>query len=132
MNIVIDTNIIVSAILSPKGNSYKIINLIGNDESVKVYYSTGILAEYKRVLAYKRLNISVETQTDILDAIRKFGVMIEPAASTMPLRDETDRIFYDTARASDAILITGNIKHFPDEPFIMLPAYFVMNLICVL
>ena len=43
----------------------------------------------------------------------------------MPMPDETDRIFYDTAKASGAILITGNLKHFPSEPFIMKSAEFL-------
>ena len=125
MNIVIDTNIIVSAILSPKGNSYRILNLVGVDESIDVYYSAGIFAEYKRVLAYKRLNISIETQMDILDTVKKFGIIIDPVTSNIALKDETDRIFYDTAKEAGAILITGNLKHYPAEPFIKLPADFV-------
>jgi hypothetical protein len=39
--------------------------------------------------------------------------------------DETDRKFYDTAKAAGAMLITGNTKHYPDEPFILTPAAFI-------
>ena len=42
-----------------------------------------------------------------------------------PMSDEDDRIFYDIAKASHAILLTGNIKHFPLEPFIVSPADFL-------
>jgi hypothetical protein len=35
--------------------------------------------------------------------------------------------FYDIAKAADAILITGNIKHYPDEPFILTPAAFIQR-----
>ena len=127
MNIVIDTNVIVSAILSTNGNPYKVLNLIGNDDTVNVYYCAEILAEYKKVLAYERLHISAETQRDILDTIEKFGILIEPTVSDIPMIDETDRIFYDTAKAAEATLLTGNIKHYPAEPFIMLPADFIKN-----
>ena len=41
------------------------------------------------------------------------------------MRDESDRIFYDTAKESKSILISGNLKHFPNEEFIMLPADFL-------
>jgi predicted nucleic acid-binding protein len=41
------------------------------------------------------------------------------------LPDEKDRIFYDTAKQRNAILITGNIKHFPEEDFIMSPKDFL-------
>jgi predicted nucleic acid-binding protein len=43
----------------------------------------------------------------------------------MPLLDEDDRVFYDTATASEAVLVTGNIRHFPAEPFVMTPADFL-------
>ena len=124
-NIVIDTNIFVSAALSPNGTPAKIASLISSTDQVKVFYSKTILTEYKRVLAYERLNIAKKTQDGIINKLQKFGIMIEPPASTMPMPDETDRIFYDTAKASGAILITGNTKHFPSEPFIMKPAEFL-------
>jgi hypothetical protein len=39
--------------------------------------------------------------------------------------DETDRKFYDVASACGALLITGNLKHYPSEPFIISPAGFL-------
>jgi len=124
-NIVIDTNVIVSAMLSPTGNPAKITALISGSEDIQVYYSAAVLSEYERVLAYKRLKISTKMQRAILSSFKMFGIQIDPPVSTIPLPDETDRIFYDTAKASGAILITGNTKHYPAEPFIMTPAEFL-------
>jgi hypothetical protein len=42
--------------------------------------------------------------------------------------DESDRVFYDVAKTAGAYLITGNTKHFPQEPFILTPAEFVVGL----
>jgi len=89
---------------------------------IELYYSSGILYEYKRVLSYKKFNFSLKSQEASAEDIKNIGILIEPHASTIPLPDESDRIFYDTAKAAEAILITGNIKHYPDEPFIMTPA----------
>jgi len=58
INIVIDTNVIVSAALSPTGNPAKIITLISNTEEINIFYSSAILSEYKRVLAYEKLNLA--------------------------------------------------------------------------
>ena len=77
------------------------------------------------MLAYKRLNIAEKTQIGIINALEAGGTVIEPTTSTMPMPDESDRTFYDTAKASGAILVTGNIKHYPDESFIMTPADFL-------
>jgi putative PIN family toxin of toxin-antitoxin system len=124
MNVVLDTNIIVSAVLSPDGNPAKIIALIPEKE-IQVYYGIGILSEYRDVLSRPRLKITVEIQRRIVNAIIKVGILLEPTTSTIPLPDETDRVFYDTAKEAGAILITGNIKHYPAENFIMTPSQFL-------
>jgi putative PIN family toxin of toxin-antitoxin system len=125
MNVVLDTNIIVSAALSPTGNPAKIIALIPEKE-IQIYCNVGILSEYKDVLSRPRLKIHDEIQKRIITAILKAGILFEPTtAAAVPLPDETDRIFYDTAKESGAVLITGNIKHYPAEDFIMTPSQFL-------
>jgi hypothetical protein len=53
-----------------------------------------------------------------------FGIEVSvPGAFPMP--DETDRTFYDVAKAAGAILATGNTKHYPKESFIVGPAQFL-------
>jgi predicted nucleic acid-binding protein len=55
------------------------------------------------------------------------GNLIEPLKSDIPFHDESDRIFYDTAVTSGAVLVTGNIRHFPDEPFVLTPTDFILG-----
>ena len=124
INIVMDTNILVSAALASQGNPARIISLISNSEEIQLFYSSAIVGEYEKVLAYKRLKISQEVQEKIIGTIKIFGTEIEPAQSTIPMVDESDRIFYNTAQASQSILITGNTRHYPAEEFIMTPAGF--------
>jgi len=38
--------------------------------------------------------------------------------------DESDRIFYDAAKAVNAYLVTGNQKHYPENTQIVTPARF--------
>jgi len=125
INIVLDTNIIVSAALSSEGNPAKIIKLVAANDSMQIYYSHAILDEYKKVLSYERLNLSEEKQTRAVNLIEKYGVCVQPETSDIPLPDESDRIFYDTAKAVNANLVTGNLKHFPEESQIVTPARFV-------
>jgi len=54
--------------------------------------------------------------------------LTETTASNIPLPDESDRIFYDTAKENGTILITGNTKHYPNEAFIVTPANFLVLL----
>jgi predicted nucleic acid-binding protein len=90
-------------------------------------YSQEILDEYTRVLAYDRLNISQTTQDKVIEGIRKKGKLVKPNISTTPLTHEDDRIFYDAAKENGATLITGNIKHYTTESFIMTPADFMSS-----
>ena len=121
---VIDTNVLVSAVLSSEGNSAQIMNLV-SDKKIQLFYCSAILDEYRRVLAYEKLNIMPQTQRSIINAIEELGIFVEPAASDISFADESDRMFYDTARASGAILVTGNLKHYPDDTFIKSPADFL-------
>ena len=122
--VVLDTNIVVSAAITTHGKPATILKLCFT-EKLQVYYATSIINEYIRVLSYKHLNIPNTMKFDIISAIIEAGEFLNPIPSTIPLPDETDRVFYDTAKASGAILITGNIKHYPNEPFIKTPSDFL-------
>lgn len=125
--VVIDTNVVISSNIVKNGNPAEVMKLFYL-RKIQVFYSTEILAEYKRVLAYEKLKFPTEIQIAIVNAIEIGGVLIKPTVSTFPMADETDRIFYDTAKASNSILITGNIKHYPTESFIMLPSDFISKI----
>lgn len=125
--VVIDTNVLISSILSSSGSPAKIMDLV-SDKQVQVFYSLKIMDEYKRVLEYKKLGISSQIQEQIIEAIEELGTIVEPIVSSVSLIDEDDRIFYDSAKASEAILITGNIKHYPAEQAIMSPAEFLLHM----
>ena len=122
--IVIDTNLIISSIISPNGKPAMIMKLFFTAE-IWTFYCPLILDEYKRVLSYDKFSFAEHTKSGILNAIEKLGIRIEPPKSDIPFTHEPDRIFYDTAKASGSILITGNLKHYPTEPFIMTPSAFL-------
>ena len=122
--IVIDTNVIISSAISTQGNPAKIMDLVLN-KKFEVYYSSEIIAEYVRVFAKPRLNFTREIQEFFINGIKRVGILIDPPASTLPMLDESDRVFYDLAKEVGAIVITGNTKHYPDEDFIMTPSEFL-------
>ena len=124
VKVVVDTNVIVSAAISPYGNPARIMDMI-LDGDIIAFYCNDILKEYTSVLSRGRLDIAPDIQFDIIQGIKRVGILTEQEVSSLPLPDESDRVFYDTAKTNDAILITGNTKHFPAEPFIMTPAEFL-------
>jgi len=124
MNVVLDTNVVVSALMSPLGNPAKILTLFSDGE-IQFYYSSDIMAEYKDVLPRPELKITPEKIKRFFELLQQAGILIVPSVSTMTLPDESDRVFYDTAKESGATLITGNTKHYPEENFIMTPSQFL-------
>ena len=72
---------------------------------------------------------TLDKQVALINKIVEMGIVFEPVTSLVPMPDEDDRIFYDTAKESGAFLITGNKKHYPDEPFIMTPSDFLYTLV---
>jgi len=123
--VVIDTNVVISAHISKNGNPSKIIELL-SDDKIKICYNEKILAEYAEVLSRKKFNFSIKIQNLFINKVKKQGIYITPTISDIILPDETDRIFYDTAKTANAYLITGNMKHYPiDEPFILTPVQFL-------
>jgi len=123
--VVIDTNVLVSAAFTPNGNPAKIFDLICSSPVIQVYYSIDILAEYRDVLSRPHLKITADKQSRVISAIINTGILVNPTVSSELFTDEDDRIFFDAARENDAILITGNIRHYPSEEFIMTPSQFL-------
>jgi len=124
IKIVLDTNILVSALWTPAGNASAIVNLIFTDKMVPCF-DNHIINEYRSVLHRPRLSYSQGQVDKLLKEIidRGYSVTVTPSVVEMP--DESDRKFYDTAVFCSAFLITGNIKHFPKDPLIITPSGFL-------
>lgn len=121
---VIDTNVLVSAMLkwnSVPGNimefafSGTIIPVINDD----------IIAEYINVLSRPKFHLTGEIIEDVVGTIRNMGIYVDEEYIDIELPDAKDRVFYEVVmeerKETDAYLVTGNIKHFPAETFIVTP-----------
>lgn len=120
---VIDTNIIISSLLSKQKDSSvnKVMNYIKEEEIVPLYCDE-ILNEYKDVLNRKEFDFPSHVIGSILNFIKEVGVKIIPVKPNEILIDTKDQIFYDTCltkRDNNSYLITGNLKHFPIRNFIV-------------
>ena len=125
--VILDTNVVISAAISGLGNPAKIIELV-SDGIINLYYSNGILAEYEEVLSREKFGFSPDKQKETIDLISKNGILINPAMSNIEFHDKDDTIFYDAAKFVNAVLITGNTRHYPDDKLIMTPAEYLESL----
>ena len=127
IRVVLDTNVIVSALLSPDGKPAFIVGMALN-EIIRMHYTVSMIAEYEDVLSRPKFGnrIGERRRSRYFDDLMSFGVcVIPPPASRIKMSDESDRIFYDVATAYNAILISGNKKHFPEDGRILTPAQFI-------
>ena len=71
MNIVVDTNILVSGLLNPAGLPAQIIEILINGKIV-ILYDNRILLEYEEVLSRKKFKFPKEIISPIIDYIKYF------------------------------------------------------------
>jgi len=126
---VIDTNVLLSALLSKKEDSatVKVLDAVFEGKIVPLYHQD-ILSEYGEVLHRKKFHLRENTIQTVLDAIRQYGFEVFPQPTGAVLIDMDDLIFYEVAmekREDDAYLVTGNQKHYPFRDFIVTPAEMV-------
>ena len=113
IRVVLDTNIIVSALLQPLGPPARVFALsIGG--SIQLCISGSVYAEYEEVISRPRLQRSEEIVAAALYAIRAKGFWVRPTEAIRACSDPDDDIFLECAHAAQAnYLVTGNLKHFP-------------------
>jgi len=127
-HVVLDTNVIFSALYSHNSNPPSLLVDMFLKNKFLLYVSTAVIEEYEEVLhrpKYEKI-ISKYEADYIIMVIKAISIHINPLISTMPqFIDEADRKFYDLAKASNAYLVTGNTKHFPQDDYIITPADFL-------
>lgn len=123
---VIDTNVLLSALLSKNEDSatVKVLDAVFAGKIIPLYHQD-ILAEYNEVLHREKFHLQNRVIQTVLNAVRQYGVEVFPQPTGAILIDMDDLIFYEVAmekRDSDAYLVTGNQKHYPFRDFIVTPA----------
>ncbi len=123
---VIDTNVLVSAMLSHRDDAatVKVLNAVFSGKITPLYHKD-ILSEYTEVLARPKFHFSKSDIDIVISAIKSFGIEVFPQPTGEILIDMDDLIFYEVAmekRDDDAKLVTGNLKHYPIKNFIITPA----------
>ena len=114
LRVVVDTNIIVSALLTPSGAPAQILTLALANRDLTVCVSGPIFAEYEEVLRRPRLRRTEAEVEAALSAIRQSSLWFAPTQRVAICPDPDDNIFLECAQAANAdCLVTGNIRHFP-------------------
>ncbi len=110
---VLDTNVIISALIYPEGLQSRVLNL-GLHGRVKLYISPPMMSEYERVLNEPRLKFPKDVIRGFLGKIKKTAMVVEPMQTLFGCTDEDDNRILECANTAGAdFLVTGNKRHFP-------------------
>lgn len=115
---VIDTNILVSSLWSRDGAPARIVGMVLRGELIPCY-DCRVMDEYQRVLRRPKFGFTAGEVNALLDWFEAYGRSVVPAPVDIDFVDEADRKFYEVAKHCHAVLITGNLRHFPDDPDVM-------------
>jgi len=113
MRIVMDTNVLVSGLLTPFGVCGTILGALTSN-SFTLLVDSRILFEYEDVLRRPHFKFSHKT----IDVVIKYIENASEIHNALPLReslpDSDDNQFLEIAISAGAdCLVTGNLKHFP-------------------
>ena len=114
-NVVLDTNVLVSALRSQRGASYEIIAALGRGE-FDVSVSVSLLLEYEATLLRHadELNIDTEDALGLVDYICQIATAQEIFFLWRPfLRDAGDDLVLEVAvAAGSGAIVTHNVSDF--------------------
>ena len=124
--VVVDTNVLVSALITRNENAptVKILRYLSQNKIAPVY-SSDIVKEYYEVLRREKFKLSEEIVSAVINDIVTNGLEVTDIVEVKEeMPDPKDVIFYVvtlTTRDKGTFLVTGNGKHFPAKSFIVTP-----------
>jgi len=114
IRVVLDTNILISALLSPQGPPSQVFLTTILEPDTQLYMSGDIYAEYEEVIHRPRFARNEGEIAATLRAIRDRSEWVKPQQKLRICSDPDDDVFLECAQAASAhYLVTGNTRHFP-------------------
>lgn len=114
IRVVIDTNIIVSALLQQAGLPAQVL-LLATGGLIQMCVSDNVYAEYEKVVPRPRFKRSAAEVEGALTSIRTNASWWKSSMKVEACSDPDDNIFLECAQAAKAdYLITGNQRDFPN------------------
>ena len=113
MKVVLDTNVVVSGLISPFGAPGEIVRMVASG-ALELCYDARVLSEYRSVLLRQEFSLEEAHVEDLLNQIEACGHVTtgKPLAKRLP--DSDDEPFLEVALGGEAhFLVTGNLRHYP-------------------
>ena len=113
MRAVLDTNVLVSALLTPAGSPAEVLGLVLGGE-ICLLVSASIMAEYYEVLRRPRFGMASDYVEQLMGQLLGEAELILAPQSKAKLPDRDDEMFLACAVTGRAdCIVIGNKRHFP-------------------
>lgn len=110
LKFVLDTNVLVSALISTSGNPALLLDKAG--ESYTLFISKDILKEFEAVISRDKFDFTDEEINTIIEAVVSFSEVVNPAIKLDVIRsDPDDNKILECAVACDASYIVSGDRH---------------------
>jgi putative PIN family toxin of toxin-antitoxin system len=117
IRVVLDTNLLFSAVLKPATVPAAVFDLVTANKLL-MCVSEEVLAEYHEVLLRPVLAPHRQRAEQVLELISGIALKVSPAETIRACKDPDDDCFLECAEAANAeYLVTGNVKHIPQSPW---------------
>lgn len=136
MRVVVDTGVLVSALIQPRGTVRDVLRALRAGRFI-VVYSTEIIVEIIEVLGRPKMRLKYHAQPDeitaLINLMRLRGELVIPKRVVTLCRDPKDNKFLEAALAGEAkIVVTGDDDLLVLHPFegieVLCPAEFLLKL----
>lgn len=110
--IILDTNVLLTALKSAKGTTFRLLSMVGSDR-FQMHVSAPLVAEYESVLKRGLLALSTQQVDDVVDFIcahakhHKIYYLWRPM-----LKDPGDDFVLELAVKANAHIVTWNVSDF--------------------
>jgi putative PIN family toxin of toxin-antitoxin system len=113
IRVVIDTSVLVSAVISPAGPNAELFDFIVTRQ-LRPYLTDAVLEEYERVFQYDRLqHLDKRRIARLRTMLERVGVKVKPSGRLKVSGHEDDNRIYECAAAAKAdYIVTENTRHF--------------------
>jgi putative PIN family toxin of toxin-antitoxin system len=113
IRVVLDTSVLVSAVISPTGPNAQLFDFIA-DKEIRPYVTEAVVAEYRQVFEYERLHHLNKRRIGLLRSVlERVSVRVKPPGRLKISSHEEDNRIYECAVAAKAhYIVTENTQHF--------------------
>ena len=114
-NILLDTNVLVAALRSNRGASFRLLTLI-DDKRIQLHLSTPLIKEYEDVLSRSKHDLDSTAVGDMLDYLVSIAQAHKIYYLWRPvLRDIKDDMVLELAVKANSMIITYNTADFKES-----------------